>query len=81
MHAVHSGFAREFEGIFDSRQRFGRWQGMIDPFAARIGQRQQVSREQVALNENAILRRLLRYEDSPSFPRDSGEPGGLLTSN
>jgi rod shape-determining protein MreC len=51
-------------GLFHAKAQNARLRREVDQL------RQQVSREQVALNENAILRKLLRYEDSPSFPRD-----------
>jgi rod shape-determining protein MreC len=43
--------------------------------------RQQVSREEVAVNENATFRRLLHYEDSSVFPRDYSPVAARVLTN
>ena len=43
--------------------------------------RLQVSRQEAALNENATLRRLLRYQDSSLFPRDYSAVNARVLTN
>ena len=43
--------------------------------------RQQVSREEVALNENATLRKQLAYEDSSLFPQDYNPVAARVLTN